>query len=145
MSKPIQSSLVIAPRFEAELLQWQGSPALPGNHSLCMVGPESFLQLLSAVFASWQGRCCRNKICSVFQLILHHICHYMCQRNETLGVLYPLLVQQNLKKCRVDFCVVQVKFFRDKNIKIGGKKKKAFTASGGSRAAAQPDQALGIR
>lgn len=124
MSKPIQSSLVIAPRFEAELLQWQGSPALPGNHSLCMVGPESFLQLLSAVFASWQGRCCRNKICSVFQLILHHICHYMCQRNETLGVLYPLLVQQNLKKCRVDFCVVQVKFFRDKNIKIGGKKKK---------------------
>lgn len=142
MSKPIQSSLVIAPRFGAELLQLQGSPALPGNHSLCMVGPESFLQLLSAVFASWQGRCCRNKICSVFQLILHHICHYIRHRNETLGVLYPLLVQQNLKKSRIVFCVIQVQFFRDKTWwGVGG----AFTPSGGSRAAAQPDQALGIR
>lgn len=59
---------------------------------------------------------------------LHHICHYICQINETLGVLYPTFSATEIKKkYRVDFCVIQVEFSRDKNIKITIEGKKEYS------------------
>lgn len=143
MYKPILSSLVIPPSSGAEcyneIQRSQGTIpcawwAQSHSCSSCQLAEEMLQEQVIFSFST--------DFYTVFVII------YAREMKLLGSCIPPLVVQHSLKKYKVDFYVIQVQIFRDKNIKITIRgKKKAFTASGSYRAAGepQPDQALGIR